>query len=87
MDSNSNNIKCVATLRIESEDSNNIVKSLIPDNIKDLPPFIKIKCDDINNVILCNIEITDCNDPKRILSLKNTIDDILINIRAIIDSI
>jgi len=29
----------------------------------------------------------DCNDPKRIMSLKNTIDDLLINIKSIIDSI
>ncbi len=80
-------IECTAELVIFNKDAIAIVKSLTPDNIKDLPNYLDINCRNENDKLICVIKIKDCKDSKRILSLKNTLDDLLINIRSIIDSI
>ncbi|AFZ70216.1 hypothetical protein Calag_0449 [Caldisphaera lagunensis DSM 15908] len=79
-------VECTAELVIPNKDANAIAKSLTPDNIKDLPSYLDISCKNENDKLICTIRIKDCKDPKRIMSLKNTLDDLLINIRSIIDS-
>ncbi|MFP3143574.1 MAG: KEOPS complex subunit Pcc1 [Caldisphaera sp.] len=78
---------CTATLILPSKDAYILAKSLNPDNIKDVPNYLSIDCKGDDKKLICVIKVLDCNDPKRIMSLKNTIDDLLINIKSIIDSI
>lgn len=80
-------LECSATIILPTKDPDVLVKSLKPDNIKNLPSYLKIDCNGNDNNLICKILITECNDPKRIMTLKNTIDDILINIRSILDSL
>ena len=36
-----------------------------------------------NNIIECKVIITDCSDSKRILTLRNTLDEILMIIKSL----
>ncbi|MEM0366560.1 MAG: KEOPS complex subunit Pcc1 [Acidilobaceae archaeon] len=60
-------------------------EALKPDNTK-LPPWLSIECKSIEDTLECTIRL-DCSMPKRILSLRNTIEDLLISLRAVLESI
>ncbi|WP_292319518.1 KEOPS complex subunit Pcc1 [Caldisphaera sp.] len=80
-------LDCTATLILSSKDADVLAKSLKPDNIKNIPNYLSIDCKSDNGKLICTIKILDCTDPKKIMSLKNTIDDLLINIKSVVDSI
>ncbi|MCE4607836.1 MAG: hypothetical protein F7B61_02605 [Caldisphaeraceae archaeon] len=81
------NRSCSVKITIRHQDSIHIARSLAPDNIKGLPDFLRIRCWHFNEKLFCDIGVENLENPKRILSIKNTLNDILINLKAIIDSI
>ena len=67
---------CRALLRIESADPVSLYKSLEPDN-RQAPPHLRVSCKPAEGTVECVVEVRGCEDPRRILTLRNTIDEIL----------
>lgn len=63
-----------------------VVRALQPDNVQ-TPKDLKIACELGGKALICNIEMPSVEDPLRILTLRNTFDDLVINIKAAIDSL
>ncbi len=72
---------CKAKIEIETHYPKNVLESIEPDNLV-LPQHISIKCREKGRGIECEIIVRGCEDPKRVLTLRNTIDDILMTLRA-----
>jgi hypothetical protein len=73
---------CRARLEIDTSYPAEIVEALQPDNIR-APPYMRVSCAKHGGKVECNIEVYGCEDPKRILTLRNTIDEILVLARTI----
>ncbi|MEB2792688.1 MAG: hypothetical protein G5Z42_03590 [Caldisphaeraceae archaeon] len=80
------NKSCNVKITIRHQDSVHIARSLAPDNISE-PNFLRIRCWHFGEKLFCNICVENLENPKRILSIKNTLNDILINLKAVLDSI
>lgn len=77
---------CIARVKIPTPNSLHLVKALEPDN-KHTPPHLRVSCRGAGEVLECEVIVEGCRDPARILTLRNTIDDLLISVRAALDSI
>ena len=73
---------CRALLRIESVDPVSLYKSLEPDN-RQAPPHVKVTCTPSQRVLECTVEVKGCEDPRRILTLRNTLDEILVLAKSV----
>lgn len=76
---------CLATIRVHHSASRDILKAIQPDNVI-VPEWLSIDCRDLDGVLECTVRV-DCRIPSRILSLRNTLDDLLRAIRVAIDVI
>ncbi|BAN90201.1 KEOPS complex subunit Pcc1 [Aeropyrum camini] len=76
--------KCTAEITIPGGPE--IAGSLEPDNIQ-TPPWLKVSCTSPGEVVVCRVEVEGCDSPRRILSLRNTLDDLLRSYRAAADSL
>ncbi len=64
-----------------------VARALQPDNLR-APKDIKIACEPVDDeTLVCNIEVSPAEDPTKILTLRNTFDDLIINMKAAIDSL
>jgi hypothetical protein len=64
-----------------------VARALQPDNIR-APKDLKIACEpNGGETLVCNIEVSLVEDPAKILTLRNTFDDLIINMKAAIDSL
>ncbi|MCE4604668.1 MAG: hypothetical protein F7B20_06865 [Aeropyrum sp.] len=74
---------CVAEIVLPG--SREIAASLEPDNLE-TPSWLRVTCSPSGETaIRCIIEIDDCRDSKRILSMRNTIDDLLRSYKAAVE--
>ncbi|BAF34774.1 hypothetical protein APE_1147a [Aeropyrum pernix K1] len=71
--------KCTAEITLPGGPE--IAESLEPDNLQ-TPPWLKITCTHQEGSVACTVEVEGCHSPRRILSLRNTIDDLLRSYRA-----
>lgn len=78
--------ECVARLRIESPDALHIVRAVQPDN-RETPPHIRVSCQPLGGSVECIVVVEGCRDPKRIMTLRNTVDDLLLAVRAAVESL
>lgn len=68
---------CRAGIFLEITDPNALVKALEPDNMV-VPEHVKVECiPEGGRAVACVIEVSGCRNPRRILTLRNTIDEIL----------
>ncbi len=75
-------VTCEARLELYVNRPENISKALNADNTN-LPPNLSIKCWPIDeNRLECDVTITSCKDPSKLLTLRNTLEDILLNVMA-----
>ncbi len=75
---------CRGELTLEGPPS--IAEALEVDN-KFAPPWLSVSCRHEGSVIVCNVEVKECREPRRILSLRNTLIDILLCYRAALESL
>ena len=80
--------ECVARLRVPAGtqlEAQALASALEPDN-KRVPQWLRVECRAVETVVECLVHVEGCGDPRRILSLRNTVDDIILNIRAAIEA-
>jgi hypothetical protein len=70
---------CVGELELEGPPA--VAEALEVDNMV-TPPWLSATCTHSGGSIRCRVEVGGCGDPKRILSLRNTLIDILLCYRA-----
>ena len=63
-----------------------VAEALEVDN-KTAPPWLRVSCTWEEGFVKCSATISGCGDPRRILSLRNTLVDILLCYRAAMDSL
>ena len=73
--------KCTAKLKIKALKARALEEALEPDNIV-TPPGVKIECKGENDFLECIAEV-ECGNPMRILTLRNTLEDLLTAVKAI----
>jgi hypothetical protein len=78
--------ECLAFIKIDVKHSTHLARALEPDN-RQSPPHITVACKPLEGSLECRIRVKGCDDPKRILTLRNTVDDILIAIRSGMDAL
>ncbi len=66
---------CRVAIKVEHAASKSLLDAINPDNML-APEWLSINCKSLPNMLECIIEI-DCSNPSRILSLRNTLDDLL----------
>lgn len=62
-----------------------IVEALEPDNAT-APPGMKVTCTAASTKVSCVVSIS-CREARDMLRLRNTVDDLLVNLRAALESI
>ncbi len=81
--------KCLVEIEVEAEDPKTagaIARSLNVDNLSS-PPGVSVLCSASGSRILCEVKVEGCEDPRRILTARNTVDDLLLDLRAALSSI
>ncbi|MCE4618154.1 MAG: hypothetical protein F7C82_01505 [Desulfurococcales archaeon] len=77
---------CIARIQVPTPFSSHVARALQPDNQR-TPPYLSVSCKEVQGNLECKVTVEGCSDPKRILTLRNTVDDLLIAIRAALDSL
>ncbi len=72
--------RCTAILELEDPRAEALVRALEPDNLQ-APRGVKVECKAEGPRLICNVSV-ECNDPRGILRLRNTLDDLVLNLRA-----
>ena len=75
---------CLGELTLQGPPS--IAEALEVDN-KVTPHWLKVVCTWEDGMIRCRAIVSGCSDPRRVLSLRNTLIDILLCYRAAIDAL
>ncbi|MCE4627696.1 MAG: hypothetical protein F7C34_00910 [Desulfurococcales archaeon] len=78
-------MRCEAELELEVSDPESLWRALEPDNLE-APPHLRVSCSPADRTLRCRVEVVGCEDPRRILTLRNTLDEILVLARAVEDS-
>lgn len=76
---------CIAIIRVSHEASRALLEAIEPDNIQ-APSWLSIDCKAVGSTLECRVEV-DCGNPQRVLSLRNTLDDLLKAIKAAMEAI
>lgn len=63
-----------------------VAGALEPDN-RAAPPWLSVSCSEVEGYIECLVFVDGCGEPRRILSLRNTIDDLLRSYKAAFDAV
>ncbi len=78
---------CVARLRIEAGGmARALLDSIEPDN-RPTPGWLRVECTANGNVLECIVEVEGCGDPRRVLSLRNTVDDLMQSVKAALSAL
>ena len=79
---------CQARLRVAvgAEAAAALARALEVDNLS-APPDVAVTCRTLGDDLICDISVKNCDDPRKVLSLRNTIDDLLISLRAALESL
>lgn len=78
-------MKCSVSLVVRCPQA--VYKAIQPDNLE-VPEWLRVECtyDEELQAVSCLVE-AECGDPRRILSLRSTADDILQSIKASLDAL
>ena len=79
-------MRCEAELELEVSDPESLWRALEPDN-REAPPHLRVSCSPSSRALKCRVEVEGCEDPRRILTLRNTLDEILALAKAVEDSL
>ena len=78
-------MKCWAKLEIPHSKAVSLERALEPDNAE-APEGLQVECYSVEGMLECRVTV-DCSDPRSMLTLRNTVDDILVNLKAAVDAI
>ncbi|MCX8195515.1 MAG: KEOPS complex subunit Pcc1 [Acidilobaceae archaeon] len=76
---------CVAILRVESDKARALLEAVGPDN-RAAPPWLSVSCSELPGALECVISM-GCEEPSRLLSLRNTLEDLLLSLRAALEAL
>ncbi len=76
--------ECRAVIEVEAPRS--VAEAVEVDNAS-APTWLSVKCAWESGVVRCVAVVKDCGDPRRVLSLRNTLDDLLIALKAASDAV
>ncbi|MEB3844755.1 MAG: hypothetical protein LRS48_03635 [Desulfurococcales archaeon] len=74
---------CTAIVEIETSHVSELLASLEPDNEK-TPKHLSATCRPSSSGVLCSIRV-DCSSPERVLTLRNTLDEIIVLSKTVLD--
>lgn len=78
---------CIARLRIEAGGmARALLDSIEPDN-RPVPGWLRVECTTDEEALECIVEVEGCGDPRRVLSLRNTIDDFMQSVKAALSAL
>jgi len=78
--------ECSARIVVHVDKPNDLARALRPDN-EESPPWLRVSCRPLDEDRLeCLIEI-ECTEPMDLLRLRHTVDDLLANIKAVIEAL
>ena len=72
---------CRVTVEVKTPYARPLLESLEPDNISPYE-WLRIECREGEDALSCIVEASECREPRKILTLRNTIDDLLAAIKA-----
>ena len=58
-----------------------VLNAVEPDNRR-TPPHVRVRCRVDETSMICELEVEGCDDPKRVLTFKNTVDDLILAVRT-----
>ncbi len=76
--------ECRAIIEVEAPRS--VAEAVEVDN-EVAPPWLRVSCTWQSGTVKCTVVVEDCREPRRILSLRNTLDDLLIALKAASDAV
>lgn len=76
---------CTASIKIKTPYARELGLALAPDNIQ-APRDIEVECKPRGEYLVCQVSVI-CLEPQGILRLRNTLDDLLSNIKAALDAL
>ncbi len=74
---------CTAEVEIETSHVSELLASLEPDN-ENVPKHLNVSCRPSSRGVLCSISV-DCSYPERMLTLRNTLDEIIVLSKTVLD--
>jgi len=80
--------RCTAALRIPLGDpsiARSLAEALEADN-RTAPSWLEVTCRADGSSLECMVEVHGCGDPRRLMSLRNTLDDLILNMRAALEA-
>ena len=78
--------KCSATIKLRTPKAKVLEAAITPDN-SPAPPGLEISCKAVSEHTLeCRVSIS-CNKPRDILTLRNTLDDLLSALKVAIETL
>ena len=81
--------RCMIHIEVDADDPESadaIARSLNVDN-KASPRGVIASCAASGSRIICDVEISGCDDPRRVLTARNTADDLILDLRAAMSSL
>ena len=76
---------CTASIRIRTPYARELSLALTPDNLQ-APKGIEVECEPEEEYLVCRVSVV-CPEALGVLRLRNTIDDLLSNIKAALDAL
>ncbi len=74
--------KCNGLVVLElGNKAEHVLRAIEPDN-RQAPPHVSVRCNVEGITLKCHVEVDGCENPKRILTFKNTIDDLILAVRT-----
>ncbi|MEN2999888.1 MAG: KEOPS complex subunit Pcc1 [Acidilobaceae archaeon] len=77
--------RCIARVKVSTESAAALLEAVEPDNAR-APEWLQVSCRQAEGALECLVELS-CEDPQRLLSLRNTLDDLLLSLRAALDAL
>ncbi len=78
--------ECNAVIEVKTSDAIHLASALQPDNLT-APPHVTVNCMAEGLYLVCRVTVLGCSDPRRILTLRNTIDDLLYSLKAALEAV
>ncbi|MCE4600687.1 MAG: hypothetical protein F7C38_03900 [Desulfurococcales archaeon] len=73
-------------IEVRTSDAIHLASALQPDNLA-APPHVAVSCTAEGIYLVCRVTVWGCEDPKRILTLRNTIDDLFYSLKAALEAV
>ncbi len=76
--------ECVALIELKIKQALSIADALAPDN-ETAPSHVNVGCEGFKSYLKCFIKVAECNNPRRVLTFRNTLNDLLISLKSAIE--